>query len=88
MTSAATDTIAARPTASAPPSLLDGRVTVRRVISAELIKVRSLRSMVIAAVIAALSIVAGGVFAAIGIIVSKSSPDGGTVATLTRPAVP
>jgi len=82
MTSTATDTIAGRPAASAPQSFLNGRVTVRRVISAELIKVRSLRSTAVAAVTAALSIVTGGVFAAIGIIVSKPSADGGTAATL------
>jgi hypothetical protein len=57
--------------------LLDGRLTVRHVISAELIKVGSLRSMAVATVIAALSIVVGGVLAAIGTVVSKSSPDGG-----------
>ena len=82
MTSTATDTITGPIATPAPPSFVDGRVTVRRVISAELIKIRSLRSMAVAIVIAALSIVAGGVFAAIGIIVSKPSPDGGPAVAL------
>jgi hypothetical protein len=57
----------------------DGHVTLGWVISAELIKLRSVRSTVAATLIAALSIVGAGVFAAIGIIVAKPPPGAGVV---------
>jgi hypothetical protein len=81
-TSTTTDTITAPPVTSAAPSGPDGRVTLRRVISAELTKLRTVRSTVAAALIAALSIVAAGVFGAIGIIVGEP-PDGGTAEAAT-----
>jgi ABC-2 type transport system permease protein len=85
-TSTVTDTTATSPTPQKPHAGPGGRVTLPRVISAELIKLRTIRSTVSAALIAAVSIVAAGVFGAIGIIVSKPPPGGAGEAATMDPA--
>lgn len=58
-------------------STVDGRVTLLRVVAAELVKLRSVRSVVWAAVAAVLSLMIPGVFAAVGIVVTGTSDDPG-----------
>jgi ABC-2 type transport system permease protein len=73
-------------------STVDGRVTVRRIVAAELVKLRSVRSVVYALAGGALSLVAGGVGAAVGYVVTAgqsaagdpgADPLGGTLTGVT-----
>jgi ABC-2 type transport system permease protein len=68
-------TIAAvRPRAGTGPTV-DGRVTLPRIVAAELVKLRSIRSVVYALAAAVLSIVASGAGAAIGIVLAAGQPE-------------
>ena len=84
--STANDTTITPPTAPPQETGSDGRVTLRRVISAELIKLRSVRSTVAAMLIGTLSSVVAGVFAAVGVIVAMPPPDAGADAATADPA--
>src|SRR5690349_5915195 len=52
-----------------------GQVSLSRVVAAELVKLRSVRSVVWAAVAAALSFIVPGVFTAVGIVVTGTPED-------------
>ena len=69
-----------------PRSGAIGRVTVGRIVSAELIKLRTTRSMVYAMLVTVLSIVGVGVMAASGLIVAGPPVDGTAGAATVDPA--
>ncbi len=75
-TSSTTDATATPPAPATSRPGADGRLTLGRVVSAELIKLRSVRSMMSAMVITVVSIVGMGLFGAVGLIVAKPPPDG------------
>jgi ABC-type transport system involved in multi-copper enzyme maturation permease subunit len=58
-------------------STVDGRVTMARVVAAELVKLRSIRSVIYALAAAALSLVVSGVGAAVGYVLSAGAPEEG-----------
>ncbi len=60
-----------------PASVAGARVTQRRVVAAEAIKLRSLRSTRWIVVVSVLSIVAAGVFPALGVLLAGLDPSGG-----------
>jgi hypothetical protein len=56
-------------------STVDGRVTLPRIVAAELVKLRSIRSVVYALAVAVLSILVSGASAAIGIVLVAGQPE-------------